>query len=164
MFRHMPTGYRRQRFARRGYASAVLSSRPPLSLGVLAGATLTTLVVYPLKSVAADISLSVVYLVAALFIASFWGVWLGIATSVASALAFNFFHIAPTGQFSISDGENWVALAVFLIASVVASALADAARSRALEADQRRREADLAAEMSRTFVDVRLIAERSASG
>jgi hypothetical protein len=41
-----------------------------------------------------------------------WGAALGIATSVASA-AFNFFHIPPTGRFTIADADNWVALAVF---------------------------------------------------
>lgn len=131
------------------------SSRPRLSLGVLAAGlaiALTTLMVYPLKPVAADISLSVLYLLPVLLVASLWGVWLGTATSVAGALAFNFFHIPPTGRFTIADGENWVALAVFVIAAVATSALADAARSRALEADQRRREADLAAEMSRTLL------------
>lgn len=112
----------------------------------------TTLVVYPLKRVAADISLSVVYLLAVLFVATYWGAALAIATALLSALAFNFFHIPPTGRFTVADAENWVALVVFLVTAVVASALADAARSRALEADQRRREADLAAEMSRTLL------------
>jgi two-component system sensor histidine kinase KdpD len=112
----------------------------------------TTLVVYPRKRVAADISLSVVYLLAVLFIASYGGMWLAIATALLGALALNFFHIPPTGRFTIADGEDWVALVVFLVAAVVASALANAARSRALEADQRRREADLAAEMSRTLL------------
>ena len=112
----------------------------------------TTLVVYPLKRVAADISLSVVYLLAVLFVATYWGAALAIATAFLSALAFNFFHIPPTGRFTVADAENWVALVVFLVTAVVASALADAARSRALEADQRRREADLAAEMSRTLL------------
>jgi len=41
---------------------------------------------------------------------------------------------------------------VFLVAAIVASALANAARSRAVEADQRRREADLASEMSRMLL------------
>jgi two-component system sensor histidine kinase KdpD len=133
----------------------VPNTKPPFWLGVVAAGAavaLTTLLVYPLRSVAADISLSVVYLLAVLFVASLWGVWLAIATAFASALAFNFFHIAPTGRLTIADGENWVALVVFLITAAVASALADAARSRALEADQRRREADLAAEMSRTLL------------
>jgi two-component system sensor histidine kinase KdpD len=133
----------------------VPNNKPPFWLGVIAAGAavaLTTLVVYPLKRVAADISLSVVYLLAVLFIASYWGAWLAIATAVGGALAFNYFHIPPTGRFTIADGENWVALAVFLIAAIVASALANAARSRALEAEQRRREADLAAQMSRTLL------------
>ena len=121
-------------------------------LATLAAVGLTTLAVYPLREIAAPISLSVLYLVAVLLIASAWGMWLGVATALASALAFNFFHIPPTGRLEIASGENWVALAVFLIAAAVASALAEAARSRALEAEERRREADLAAEMSRTLL------------
>jgi two-component system sensor histidine kinase KdpD len=121
-------------------------------LAAAAAVSVTTLAVYPLRQVAAEVSLSVVYLVAVLLIASLWGAWLGFATVLASALAFNYFHISPTGRFTIADGENWVALAVFFIAALVASALANAARSRALEAEERRREADLAAEMSRTLL------------
>lgn len=129
--------------------------KPHLWLGVAAGVVavaLTTVIVYPLKLVAADISLSVVFLLPVLLIASYWGAALAVATAVASAMAFNFFHIPPTGRLTIADGENWVALAVFLVAALVASALADAARSRALEADERRREADLAAQLSRTLL------------
>ena len=40
---------------------------------------------------------------------------LGLATAIVSAAAFNFFHIPPTGRFTIAEGENWVALAVFLV-------------------------------------------------
>jgi two-component system sensor histidine kinase KdpD len=133
----------------------VRSDKPPRWLGILAAVgavALTTLLVYPLKRIAADISLSVVYLLGVLFVASYWGAWLGIATAFASGLAFNYFHIPPTGRFTVADGENWVALSVFFIAAIVTSALANAARSRALEAEQRRREADLAAEMSRTLL------------
>lgn len=129
--------------------------RPPLAYGVLAAVAsiaLTTAVVYPLKTVAAAISLGVVYLLAVLVMAAFWGVWLGVATAIGSALAFNYFHIEPTGRFTIADGENWVALAVLVVASVVVSWLAEAARARAVEAEQRRREADLAAEMARILL------------
>ena len=66
--------------------------------------------------------------------------------------AFNFFHIPPTGRFTIAEAENWVALVVFLVAAVVASSLSELARQRAEEAEQRRREADLAAELARLLL------------
>ncbi len=128
---------------------------PPLLLGlaVAAGAVaLTTLLIYALDDVAPVVSLGVVYLVAVLLVSSVWGWALGVGTALASALAFNFFHIPPTGRFTIREGENWVALVVFLIAAVLASTLAGQARARAREADQRRQEADLAAEMARLLL------------
>jgi two-component system sensor histidine kinase KdpD len=85
-------------------------------------------------------------------VATVWGVWPALATAVASALAFNFFHIPPTGRFTIASGENWVALVVFFVASVGASSLAQLARKRALEADERRQEADLSAELARLLL------------
>ena len=69
--------------------------------------------------------------------------WLGLLTALMSAAAWNFFHIPPTGGFTIAEGEHWVALGVFFIAAVAISALAGAARARAEEAETRRREADL---------------------
>ena len=87
-----------------------------------------------------------------LLVSTYWGLWLGLATSVAAALAFNFFHIPPTGRFTIADAENWVALLVFLVAAIVASSLSEMARVRAGEAEQRRREADLAAELARLLL------------
>jgi two-component system sensor histidine kinase KdpD len=112
----------------------------------------TTLIVYPLKEVAPAVSLGVVYLLAVLLIATIWGAWLGVATAVGGALAFNFFHIEPTGRFSIAQGENWVALAVFFVTAVVASELAQRARHQAQQAEERRREADLSAEMARQLL------------
>jgi two-component system, OmpR family, sensor histidine kinase KdpD len=112
----------------------------------------TTALVYPLAQIAPVVALGVVYLVAVLLVSSVWGWWLGVATAVASALAFNFFHIPPTGRFTISEGENWVALVVFFIAALVASTLAENARVRTREAQERREEADLAAETARLLL------------
>ena len=131
-----------------------MAGRSPL-LGVLVAAgslALTTLLLYPLSEVAEPVSLGVLYLLAVLLVSTYWGLWLGLATSVAAALAFNFFHIPPTGRFTIADAENWVALLVFLVAAIVASSLSEMARVRAGEAEQRRREADLAAELARLLL------------
>jgi two-component system sensor histidine kinase KdpD len=114
--------------------------------------TVTTLAVFALRDIAPVTSLGVVYLLAVLLVASRWGIWLGIATAIASAAAFNWFHLPPTGHFSIAKGENWVALVVFLVTAIVASHLAERARTRTSEAEQRRGEADLAAEMARVLL------------
>jgi two-component system, OmpR family, sensor histidine kinase KdpD len=130
-------------------------TRLPLWLGVVvasASLALTTVLLYPLSDIAPAVSLGVLYLLAVLLASTLWGLWLGLATGVAAALAFNFFHIPPTGRFTIAEAENWVALGVFVVAAVVASSLAEVARTRTLDAEQRRREADLAAELARLLL------------
>ena len=95
---------------------------------------------------------AVVYLLAVLLVAMYWGLAFGLLTSLASAGAFNFFHIPPTGRLVIADSAHWVALGVFFVAAAVASAVANLARTRAAEAERRRREADLAADTARELL------------
>ncbi|HTW11451.1 MAG TPA: ATP-binding protein, partial [Solirubrobacteraceae bacterium] len=71
---------------------------------------------------------------------------------VLSAAAFNFFHIPPVGRFTIADSRNWVALAAFTTVAIVSSAIAEVARARSAEAEQRRGEADLAATLARELL------------
>jgi K+-sensing histidine kinase KdpD len=121
--------------------------RPVAWLGVpatLVAVAAGTLVVYPLKSVAPVVSLGIVYLPAILLISIVWGLRLGLLASTFSAVAFNFFHIPPLHRFTIAEEENWVALAVFVIAAIISSSVAELARTRAIEADRRRQEADRA--------------------
>ncbi|HEU5061705.1 MAG TPA: ATP-binding protein [Solirubrobacterales bacterium] len=110
----------------------------------MAAVAICTLLVFPLKSVAPAVSLGVVYLPAILVISTVWGLRLGLLASVASAAAFNFFHIPPVHRFTIADEENWVALVAFVIAAIVSSTVAGLARARAVEAERRREEADRA--------------------
>ena len=126
---------------------SLTADSPPLWLGIstsLAAVVICTLLVYPLKSIAPVVSLGVVYLPAILVVSTVWGLRLGLLTSVASTLAFNFFHIPPLHRLTIADEENWVALAAFAIAAVLSSAVAGFARSRAIEVQEGRREADRA--------------------
>ena len=130
------------------------ATKGPL-VGLLAAAasvSVATVAIYPLAHVAPTVSLSVVYLPAVLLVAAVWGLALGLITSLASAAAFNFFHIPPVGQFTIADSRNWVALAAFTTVALAASAMAELARSRALEAERRRAEADLAAALARELL------------
>jgi two-component system sensor histidine kinase KdpD len=131
------------------------NARPPLILGLLAAAgsvALTTVLLFPLAEIAPAVSLGVLYLLAVLLVATVWGLGLALLTACTAAAAFNFFHIAPTGGFTIAHAENWVVLAVFVVAAVVASSLSELARARAGEAERRRREADLAAELARLLL------------
>src|SRR5947209_225295 len=120
-------------------------------VAALSVAAITGLI-FPLRHVMPAVSTGVLYLLGVLLVSTYWGLGLGLLTSLASATAFNFFHIPPTGQFTIADVQNWVALGVYFVAAVVASTLATAARARALEAEERRREADLAAELARLIL------------
>jgi two-component system sensor histidine kinase KdpD len=104
--------------------------------------------IFALRHSVPVLSTGVLYLVAVLLVAGYWGLWLGLLTSAASALAFNFFHIPPTGRFTIARSENLLGLAVYLIAAIVVSAFAHAARTREEEAEKRQREADLALELA----------------
>jgi two-component system sensor histidine kinase KdpD len=113
---------------------------------------LCTLIVYPLKHVAPVVSLIVVYIPAVLVVSITWGAGFGVATGVLSAAAFNFFHLPPVGGFMIADSSNWVALAVFLVVAAIASSVAEVARAHTRDAQERRREADLAAEMARLLL------------
>jgi two-component system sensor histidine kinase KdpD len=98
------------------------------------------------------VSLSVVYLPAVLVVSAYWGLSLGLLTSLLSAAAFNFFHLPPVGRFTISDSRNWVALAAFVVVAVVVGAMAEVVRNRAREAERGRAEASLVSALTRELL------------
>ena len=127
------------------------------SLGVALTVSATTvaavtIAIFGLREVMPVAGAGVLYLLPVLLASTRWGLWFGVATALASAAAFNWFHIPPTGRFTIADEQNWVALGAFLVVAVVTSGLADATRTRTEEAERRRREADLTAEMARLLL------------
>jgi two-component system, OmpR family, sensor histidine kinase KdpD len=98
--------------------------------------------VFGLKTVAPVLGLAILYLLAVLPVAVLYGLGYALAVSIASMLAFNFFFLPPLHTLALTDSENWVALAVFVVTAVVVSELATRARRRALataEADMLRR-------------------------
>ena len=112
-----------------------------LAVSVLVVAAVTG-AVFGLDRVAPVLGLAVLYLFAVLPVAVFYGLAWAIAVSIASMLAFNFFFLPPLHTLALTDSGNWVALAVFVVTSVVVSELATRARRRgfaAAEADALRR-------------------------
>ncbi len=94
------------------------------------------------------LSLGVLYLFAVLPIAATYGLGFAVFTSVASMLAFNWFHLPPVHTFTLANSSNWFSLAVYLATAVVVSELAARSRRRAASAEQRERESALLAELS----------------
>jgi two-component system sensor histidine kinase KdpD len=145
------------------YFGFLLALEPPSKRAGAAVAValvaLCTLLIYPLKQAAPVVSLGVVYMLAVVIVSVTWGMWLGVATSALSALAFNFFHLPPVGRLTIANSENWVALIAFLVVALLASSVAEVTRARTREAAERRREADLAAETARLLLGGRRLAE-----
>jgi two-component system sensor histidine kinase KdpD len=139
----------------RGSELLLAPRRPSPVIAVLiavAAAAVATALVYPLKAAAPVVSLGVVYLLAVLVVSTYVGFAAGLLTALLSTVAFNFFHLPPLYHLTVADSEYWVALAAFVIAAAVASRVADVARSTAREADQQRREADLAADVARALL------------
>jgi hypothetical protein len=74
---------------------------PPLALGVVVAAFLIvaeTVLVYLLTQVAPGMAFGVVYLIGVLVVSTGWGFGLAAMTSVASALAFDYFHVRSAGS------------------------------------------------------------------
>jgi two-component system sensor histidine kinase KdpD len=138
------------------------AERPSQTRGLvvaLASVAAATAVIYPLKHLAPVVSLGVVYLLGVLIVSTFWGLAFGLFTAVLSAAAFNFFHLAPVGRFVLSDSRNWVALCAFTVVAVATGLVSELARARAREADQRRREADLAAQLAQQLLGAAHLAD-----
>jgi len=115
----------------RGVKAPQLLGRASVSVAAVA---LVTGAVFGLREVAPVLSLGVLYVFAVLPVAVSYGLVYAIAVSVASMLAFNFFFLPPVHTLALTDSENWVALAVYLVTAVVVSELAAVARRRSMAA------------------------------
>ena len=128
----------------RGFlAFIVRATAPPLWLGVaVAGAMIgaEAVLVLWLHGVAPENAYGALFLLGVLVVSAAWDFGLAVTTSVASALMYVCLHRDSLGP----------ALLVFLCLALLANVLVGQARLLAAEAEQRRVEADLAAEFART--------------
>jgi signal transduction histidine kinase len=135
-----------QTLYRRFLALVVRPTAPPLWLGVLVAAGFIAaelVLVELLKRVAPENAFGAVFLLGVLVVSAGWGFGLAVATSLASAAVYVYIHSEGADSFV-------PAVLVFLSLALLANVLAGQARLRALEAEQRRLEADLSAELARS--------------
>jgi two-component system, OmpR family, sensor histidine kinase KdpD len=80
------------------------------------------------------------YLLAILIASAVWGIGVSVLMSVLAAMCVDYYFLPPVGTFNISDSQDWITLASFLITAVIGSDLSARARRQAREATQRRNE------------------------
>ncbi len=100
------------------------------------------------------------FLIVVLLVAATAPLWVAVATSFGSVIAFNYFFLPPIGTFTIADPQNWVALIALLTVSLVASNLSAVARARTRDAEASRDELGRLFDLSR---DVLLVTDSQAA-
>ncbi len=120
-------------------------SRPGLVravlVGVAASGAVTALAALPAGISTATAAL--LYVLAVMTSSLVAGIWAGLAASVPSFLALNFFFTPPLHTFNVAKGEDLVALLVFLLVSATVGALLSSALAQRARAERREREARL---------------------
>ncbi len=134
-------------------ALRLLQRAPARVLLSVVALALVTGLIFALDQIAPVLSLGVLYVFAVLPVAIVGGLVYAVPVAIASMLAFNFFFLPPRHSFELTESENWVTLAVYLVTAVVVSELAARSRRRAADAEQRAREAALLAEVSAALLE-----------
>ncbi|SEH87566.1 Histidine kinase-, DNA gyrase B-, and HSP90-like ATPase [Mycolicibacterium rutilum] len=118
-------------------AAFVRPTARPLGAGIVVAVCLLIgeiLVVLGLKRLAPDNAFGAIFLLGVLIVSAGWNLGLAIATSLASTLVYVYFHL---------EGHDTLApsIIIFLTLALLANVLANQARLRTAEAEERRREA-----------------------
>jgi two-component system sensor histidine kinase KdpD len=92
------------------------------------------------------------YLLLVVAVAAIGGLWVAGATAIAAFLLVNWYLTPPIHTFTIDEGENVLALVVFLIVAAIVSALVTLAARRRLEAMRARYEASTFVELAGTLL------------
>jgi two-component system, OmpR family, sensor histidine kinase KdpD len=106
-----------------GFA-AVLLGLPALTALLRAG---------PGLSLTNDILL---FLVAVVGVALVGGLWPALLAAVAGSLLLNWYFTAPVGRFTIAEGDNLLALAIFVVVAIAVSWVVDQAARKTRQAAQ----------------------------
>jgi two-component system sensor histidine kinase KdpD len=119
--------------------------RHDLNVRTLTRAVLAQAIVFAVTAIALRLGANAATVGFAFFIAILGiAIWTNLATALVSSLVatacYNFFFLPPVRTWTIQDPSNWVALASFFVASLVATRLVVRARTQAEEAEARRNE------------------------
>jgi len=147
-----PGGHSRRLPSVRRYA--VLEPRRVLSGWVMAavGVPVLTLIGTNLRPHLGLPSMLLLYMSLVVGVAAVGGTWPALAAAVSSALLVNWYFTPPFYTFTIAEGQNVLALVMFVVVAVIVSALVSAAARRTNEAARARSEAEVLARAAATLV------------
>ncbi|MGH9612915.1 MAG: sensor histidine kinase [Bryobacteraceae bacterium] len=97
-------------------------------------------------------TVAMLYLLAVLLIAAFYGLLESTVAAITAVVCLNFFFLPPVLTFTIADPQNWVALFVFLATAIVGSQLSSYARKQTSDAWNSKRETEQLYSLSRTIL------------
>jgi two-component system, OmpR family, sensor histidine kinase KdpD len=127
----------------------------PAALGIVLGIALLYHKVLPVNAT----TVALTFLLAILAVATFCGMAVAVAMSVAAMLAFNYYFLPPTGTFRVANAEDWVALIAFLAVAVISSHLSTRARQKAADASARQRDVEKLYSFSQGLLESRNVME-----
>jgi len=98
-------------------------------------------------------NISMLYLLAVLALAIFFGRGPAILASVAAFLTYDWFLTEPRYTMAVANPAEWIALLLFLVSAIVTSQLAADQRRQAVEAKRREREAVVLYDVARLMAE-----------
>lgn len=97
-------------------------------------------------------TISLLYLLVVLALASTRGLYAAILTSLLAVLSFDFFFVPPSYTFAVFKTEDLLTLCIFLATAIVTSQLASALRRQVEQGKNRERELRLLYEQAQELV------------
>jgi two-component system, OmpR family, sensor histidine kinase KdpD len=116
----------------------------------LIGLPLLTLLLASTRSTFSLESQVLLYLLAVVVVAVIGGMAVAIASAIAAAFLINYFFVKPEHTLQVAQGEQALALVVFLIVAAVVSWAVEAAARRTRAAEQAARQAETMADLARS--------------
>src|ERR1017187_4563954 len=138
--------------SRTSYWNAV---RSPLGIlrGCLAGLASVAMVTFIALQLHLNLSASgSLYFLIVVMISVVWGFWEASVTSLIAVNCLNYFFVPPVFTWTVSDPQNWVALAAFEITALTVSRLSTRAQEQARAEARQRVEVQKLYELSRRIL------------
>jgi two-component system sensor histidine kinase KdpD len=120
-------------------------------VAALLGVAAMTIAIHYALHYARIANISALYLLVILAVAVGYGSGPAVLASLLAFLAFDWFFVQPTGQWTVHDPAEWVALLTFLAVGLITGHLAGRLRQREAEARRRVEEIEALERLSRTI-------------